>query len=342
MTPSSEPTILICIVVVPNFNLAATSAFIDAFRVANYIDGKTHFRWDFVSESGGLCPASNGTGIETLSIKDISGKDPDIVLVSSSWTPEDYASRTLLNALRGWARKGATMAALDTGAFILAEAGLLDGKNTTVHYEHIDAFQELYPGIGLSENLFVFDGNRVSCCGGTASTEFGLHLLLGIHGSALANAAARYIFHPKLRHKSAQQLPEEREPLGSKVPAKVRSAIKLMEQNLEEPISIPELCAQIDISQRQLDRLFAQYLRKPPKLYYRDIRLDRARALVTQTEIPISEVAFACGFSNSVHFSRAYKTRFGVPPSKDRLEGRAPFDFRAWPMQKPMGIERRK
>lgn len=107
-----------------------------------------------------------------------------------------------------------------------------------------------------------------------------------------------------------------------------------MEENLEDALSIPQICKRVRLSQRQLDRLFAQFVRKSPVLYYRDIRLDRARSLVTQTDMRLSEVAVASGFSSQGHFSRAYRERFGLAPRADRVEGRVPFEFRAWPMHR--------
>jgi AraC family carnitine catabolism transcriptional activator len=114
-----------------------------------------------------------------------------------------------------------------------------------------------------------------------------------------------------------------------------------MEEHLEQPLTIAQICARVGLSHRQLDRLFARYVRKTPALYYRDIRLDRARGLITQTSLSMIEIAYASGFSSQVHFSRAYKDRFGIAPSKDRIEGRIPFEFRAWPMhRKPAGPSR--
>jgi len=81
-----------------------------------------------------------------------------------------------------------------------------------------------------------------------------------------------------------------------------------------------------------LQRLFANHTGMSPIRYYRDIRLDRARGLVTQTDMPVLEVALACGFFSPEHFSRAYRLRFGIAPREDRVEGRIPFEFRAWPM----------
>ncbi|WP_170429202.1 GlxA family transcriptional regulator [Ruegeria arenilitoris] len=332
MVRDADPVTRVLVVVAPSFNMAATMGFIDPFRAANYLDGKPYFKWDFASETGGSCVASNGVEMATVALADV--PSADIVVVSTSWTPEKHLTQKTGNALRHWARSGATLGALDTGAFVLAQAGLLKGRRATVHYEHIDAFQELYPDVEVVEYLFVLDGNRISCCGGSAAVDFGLQIVQGIYGSALANAAARYVFHDRLRGPSDMQQPQGSEPLGATVPVKLRAAIQVMEANLEEPVTVPEICRKVGISHRQLDRLFSTYIKKTPALYYRDIRLDRARGLVTQTELPIAEVAIASGFSSQVHFSRAYKERFGLPPSRDRVEGRVPFEFRAWPMHR--------
>ncbi|MDH3741929.1 MAG: GlxA family transcriptional regulator [Hyphomicrobiales bacterium] len=322
------------LLVTPNFNLTATVGFIDPFRAANYLDGRAHFRWRFASIDGGDCLASNGMTVHTEPLPAVRDDAKDLVMVSSSWAPEMYNSRPLHSALRRWARQGAILGGLDTGAFILAQAGLLAGRRATVHYEHIDAMNELFPAVETCEDLFVFDDNRITCCGGVAAVDCALHIIKSTHGDRLANGAARYIYHQSLRPPGTNQVPAPVEPLGSTVPQVVKQAIKVMEENLEEPVSIPQISARSKVSQRHLDRLFAQYVKKTPALYYRDIRLDRARGLVTQTDMPLSEVALASGFSSHVHFSRAYRQRFGLAPKTDRVEGRIPFEFRAWPMHR--------
>jgi AraC family carnitine catabolism transcriptional activator len=322
------------IIATPNFNLSATVGFFDPFRAANYLEGSILFRWDIASAAGGEVIASNGLSVRTKALRDVKSQPQDIVIVSASWAPETYNSAPLHGALLRWARAGATLGALDTGAFILAEAGLLKGKRATTHYEHIDSLRELYPEIEVTEDLFVFDGKRITCCGGSAATDLALHIIRGRHGDSLANAAARYMFHQSLRPQGTSQNPSSIEPLGSTAPSVLKRAIKLMEENLEDVLSIPQICKRVRLSQRQLDRLFAQFVRKSPVLYYRDIRLDRARSLVTQTDLRLSEVAVASGFSSQGHFSRAYRERFGLAPRADRVEGRVPFEFRTWPMHR--------
>lgn len=334
MSDDPKAALKLLVIVTPNFNLAATMGFLDPFRAANYLDGSILFRWDLASAAGGEVIASNGLSVTTKALRDMRNQTQDIVIVSSSWAPESYNSVPLHGALQRWARAGVTMGALDTGAFILAEAGLLRGHRATTHYEHIDSLKELYPETEVSEDLFVYDGKRITCCGGGAATDFALHIIRSMHGDSLVNASARYLFHHNLRPQGTSQNPGSVEPLGSTAPTILKRAIKLMEDNLEEALAIPQICKRLRLSQRQLDRLFALYVKKSPVLYYRDIRLDRARSLVTQTDMRLSEVAVASGFSSQAHFSRAYRERFGLSPRTDRVEGRVPFEFRAWPMHR--------
>lgn len=329
-----DKPVRILLLVTPNFNLAATVGFLDPFRAANYLEGVPHFQWQIASQSGGKSTASNGVSIETVALADVQDTQKDIVIISASWAPETHNSTPLHAALWRWARQGSTIGALDTGAFILAGAGLLKNRKATVHYEHIDAMLELFEDVEVTEELFVFDGNRITCCGGAAVLDFALHIIQGTHGTELANAAARYVFHQALRPVGSLQSPGLAEPVGQLAPGMVKRAIRIMEENLETPLSIPAICDAIGISQRQLNRQFSKYVKKAPTLYYRDIRLDRARGLVTQTEMPLAEVAVASGFASQVHFSRAYRARFGLSPRSDRIEGRVPFEFRAWPMHR--------
>lgn len=323
------------IFVTPHFNLTTTSAFLDPFRAVNYLTGENRFKWVFLSTPGGNIPSSNGMSISTISIDAAEKNDPDVVVVSSSWSPERYQDAALKKELQRWVVAGAKVGALDTGGFILAQAGLLDGKSATVHYEHIDAFIELFPEVTVTENLFVFDGNVFTCSGGIASVDLALNILRDLEGEGVANAAARYLFHHDVRGPEASQNPNLQEPFGQTTPNVVRRAIDVMETHLENPLSIPDICKRLNVSQRHLSRLFKTYVRKTPVLYFRDIRLDRARGLVTQTELKLSEVAVASGFSSQIHFSRAYHERFGLSPKQDRIDGRVPFAFRAWPMHNP-------
>ena len=308
----------------------AAQAFIDPFRAANYLRASKVYDWQFLSQIGGSVVASNG--IEIANTIAISDAEPDfnLLLVNSSWTPEQFQEKGLQAWLRASSRQGAMLGGIDTGAFVLAYAGLLDGHRAVVHYEHLAAFNELFPTLETEETLYSIDNQRLSCCGGIAAADLALEIIQKQNGIELANAAARYIFHERLRDGGESQVPRSLQPVGYQVPDKLREAILLMERNIEEPLTQPELATYLSMSVRQVQRIFKQYVGATPLRYYLNIRLDRARGLVTQTELPIMEIAALCGFMRAEQFSRAYSRRYDITPIKDRIEGRIPFEFRSF------------
>ncbi|WP_299624044.1 GlxA family transcriptional regulator [Pelagibius sp.] len=329
--PPGETACTLGMLLLPGFNAMAAHAFVDPFRAANYLRGTAIYRWPFLSLDGGAVTASNGLCVARTTAFAEAEAEMDFLVINASWAPERFRGRALQGWLRRQARMGAVLCALDTGAFVLAYAGLLDGYRAAVHYEHIAAFRELFAETALDESLFVLDHDRLTCCGGMAAADMALEIIRLQQGLDLANGAGRYIFHERLRPGGEGQSPTTREPVGYAAPARLREAIVLMERNLEQPLKITELVARLGLSQRQLERLFRLHTGVSPIRYYVDVRLDRARGLVTQTELPIVAVAAACGFGNAVQFTRTYKRRFGLAPSKDRTEGRVPFQFRSFP-----------
>ena len=328
-TPSH--TYKIGLLLLEGFNSLAMQAFIDPFRSANYLKNSKLYEWQFLGLEKDTVTASNGLSINNLQNLGASLEKLDLLVVNASWGVEQYAKSDLLRLLRTASLKGTTLCGLDTGAFILAYAGLLENKKAAVHYEHIASFRELFPNTIMHEDMFVIDGERLTSCGGLASADLALEIIRLQQGIELANAASRYIFHERLRAGEEGQMPDTREPVGYSAPTKLREAIIIMERNLEQPLPIGVIAKQVYLSQRQLDRLFQKHTGSSPVRYYVDVRLDRARGLITQTELPILDVAVACGFSSNAQFSRTYKQRFRVAPSRDRVEGRVPFQFRSFP-----------
>ena len=313
------------------FNSMAMHAFLDPFRSANYLRGETLYRWEFVSFDGNSVTASNGLTVSQLRRCNDIQQGFDLVVVNASWDVGQFKAPALLNWLRDVSARGTTLCGLDTGAFVLGFAGLLKGRRAAVHYEHIAAFRELFPDVIMGEEMFIVDGDRLTCCGGLAASDLALEIIRLQQGIELANASGRYIFHERLRDGDEGQLPGHQEPVGYAVPEKLREAIILMERNLEAPLQIGVIAKQVGVSQRQLDRMFNKHTGVSPVRYYLDVRLDRARGLITQTELPILTVAIACGFGSNAQFSRTYKNRFQISPSQDRVDGRVPFQFRSFP-----------
>lgn len=326
-----KPVNKIGIVLLPSFNALATMALLDPLRAANYLHGSNLYTWELFSPGQAPIKASNGFVMGEVSSITTAPSDLDTIFVSSSWAPEQYKTKLLSKWLKARAADGTVLGGIDTGAVLLAHAGLLNGYAATVHYEHLAAFKELFREITVSEALFVMDRDRFTCCGGHAASDLSLELIRLQHGMDLANAAARYIFHDRLRTASEQQMPTRHEPIGYAIPRKLRQAIVVMERSIEDTAPMADICESAGLSQRQLARLFHTHTGVSPIRYYLDLRLDRARGLVTQTTMSVLEISVACGFSTPGYFTRAYKSRFGIPPLRDRVEGRIPFQFRSFP-----------
>ncbi len=319
------------VLLLPNFNLMATTALLDPFRAANYLGDRPRYDWQLLSLAGGAVQASNGMKLGETQPFERCGDDIDMLFVSASWAPEDYRDPRLLGWLKRRAAAGVALGGIDNGAFLLAFAGLLAGRRATVHYEHIASFRELFPDAIACEDLFIIDGTRLSCCGGNASGDLALELIRLRDGIDLANAAARYIFHERLRGGGESQRPSYHEPVGYAAPPKLREAIVCMEGNLENPLPVATIARRAGLSQRQLERLFRSHTGLTAVQYYQASRLERARSLVTQTEMPLLVVATACGFSSQEYFARVYRRHFGLQPSRDRRLGRIPLHYRSFP-----------
>ncbi len=328
---AAAPSDQLGFVLLPNFNALATMAAIDPFRATNYVSATKLYQWTLFSLDGAPVRASNGVEVAV----DAAIGSPsrlDSLFLCASWTPEAFRDKRLFGWMRQLVRRGTTLGGIDTGAVVLAHAGLLNGYRATAHYEHLDGLKEMFPEVEVSDQIVVFDRDRVTCCGGAAATDMALEMIRLRHGLALANAAARYIFHDRLRSPGESQLHPNREPVGAAVHGKLMDAILLMERSIDQPIRLPALAKEAGLSLRNMERLFRTHTGVTPARYYLNLRLDRARGFITQTELRVLEVAIACGFKSAEHLTRAYKQRFNVSPRDDRVVGRTPFQFRATPL----------
>ncbi|MEM7170857.1 MAG: GlxA family transcriptional regulator [Pseudomonadota bacterium] len=330
-----QPAHRLGFVLLPSFNGMATLACIDPFRVANYLSAAELYRWQLLSLDGNPVQASSGISVAVDGAIDgaIENRPKlDMVFVCASWTPEAFKDSSFFGWLRQSARQGCTIGGLDTGAVVLAHAGLLDGYQATAHYEHLNGLKELFPDILVLPDLMVFDRDRITCGGGVAAVDMALEIIRMQQGIDLANATARYIFHDRLRPPGESQLHPVHEPVGTTVHKSLLKAISLMEHNVEKPLPLKTIARESGLSLRHMERLFRSHAHETPARFYLNLRLDRARGLITQTELQVLAVAVACGFSSAEHFTRVYRRRFSITPREDRHAGRIPFQYRAMPL----------
>ncbi|HIC66649.1 MAG: AraC family transcriptional regulator [Paracoccus sp.] len=307
------------------FTMLPFAAAIEPLRLANRAAGKTLFEWRLIGPGGDVAVCSNGARVELdggLDAEIAFGRD-DVVILCGGIGIARVATKPVLNWLRKQARSGAGIGAVCTGAWVLAEAGLLDGRKATIHWENHDGLAEAFPEVDLYRSVFVHDGNRLTAAGGTSSIDLMLHLIAEWHGDALAAEVADQMLHTAIRTDQDRQRLSIPTRIGVRHP-RLAAVIARMEGNLEDPISPATLARDAGMSTRQLERLFRRYLNRSPKRYYMETRLARARNLLMQTEMSIIEVALASGFSSPSHFSKCYRAQYGSTPYRERGTGAAP------------------
>ena len=305
------------VILVPKFALISCSLIIEPLRSANLVSGQQLYDWTLLSPGGGEIPSNSGIVLATTALKEAAAADFDLVLVCAGLDPEKYRAPAVENFLRRRLRHGGRIGAVSTGGFILAAAGLLDGHRCTVHWDYKAAFQELYPALQASDELFVIDRQMATCAGGTAVLDMMLQLITEQHHVELARAVSEQFIHGATRDAQHRQRNELSYRLGTSN-GTVIEAVALMEAHLDAPLSPAALAKKLGSSQRQLERLFQKYLGCTPSQYNQGLRMERARSLLRQTDRSITEIAITCGFSSASYFSTVYQRYFGCLPRNDR------------------------
>ncbi len=302
---------------VPRFSMMAFTSAVEPLRAANRLSGRSLYSWRLISTDGAAVAASNGiTVLPHAGVAEV--EHCATVAVCAGIEAGEFDDRRSLAWLRRLAKRGTVIGAISTGTWVLAKAGLLQGHRCTIHWEELPSLAEAHPELDLTANLFEIDTSRFTCSGGTAALDLMLHMIGLRHGHDLATAVSEQFIHTSLRDAHDAQRMTLRQRLRISNP-KLLAAVALMESRLEESLSPDELAKFVGLSRRQLERLFKDYLGRTPSRYYLDLRLDRARRLLTHTSLSIMEVAVACGFISAAHFSRSFAARFGYPPRAVRL-----------------------
>lgn len=296
--------------------MMAFASAIEPLRSANRLRREKLFDWQLYSRDGSPVRASNGVDITVHGALD-DGIAVDLLLVCAGTRDAGAGDAAVAKWLRALARRGKAIGGISLGAYVLARAGLLDGRRCALHWESLAAFAEQFPRIRTTSDIFVVDGNRRTCSGGTAALDMMLHLITEREGRGLASDVSEQFIHPRIRGTQDPQRMAVQNRLGV-ANEKLIAAIGIMEAANDDPRPVHDIAADVGLSPRQLERLFAKYLRVSPSRYYLKLRLDRAREMLLQTPKPILDVAVACGFASASHFSRCYRTEYGHRPRDER------------------------
>jgi len=298
------------------FSLMAFSAAVDTLRQANRKTQEDAYSWSLVCENGQSVQASNGTNVIVDGGLDVLARDTTLIVCGGIGI-KAASTKPVLNWLRREAVRGLKIGGICTAAHTLARAGLLDGRACTIHWENQDSFEEDFPDIELRQSVFVIEGNRYTASGGLAPADLMLRLIADRFDQSVAASVADGMIYTSIRSERDSQRLSIPTRIGVRHP-KLSLVIQMMEENLEEPVSPSVLASDVNMSTRQLERLFRRYLNRSPKRYYMELRLTKARNLLMQTDMSVINVALACGFASPSHFSKCYRAHFDTTPYRER------------------------
>lgn len=304
------------ILLLPDFAMMSYACATEPLRAANRLSGRTLYVWRHYSVDGAPVPASSGVPIP---VEGRVGDDASLaaLLVCAGGNPGGFTHSPTFAWLRHLARRGVTLGGISGGPLVLARAGLLAGRRSTIHWEHLPAFAEEFPLLDVTGTVFEIDGDRMTSAGGVAALDLMIEWIGRRHGLALAADIGDWFLRSELRAGGAAQRMSPRDRFGVTNPKLTRVLVQ-MEANPVAPLDRRALARIAGVSLRQLELLFAHHLATTIGRHALGLRLDRARRLLTQSALPVIEVSTSCGFRSASHFARAYRARFGIAPSAER------------------------
>ena len=296
--PYRVPT-QISILLFDRFSNHCLANVLEPLRAANDLSSQQVFEWNIVVLGGQRVRSSSGLRLEAdAQLADMRG---DILMVMPSYGFLTHANVTSSRALRAAARRFDTLAGLDTGSWLLAEAGLLDGYRATIHWDELDRFSERFSDIDVQKEAVIYDRDRITCGGASTAFALAMQMIEKQHGAAL-RLRVEHLFSG-----AYAQRPVRRGGIAAR-------AVDLMRAHIEEPLPIAQLAQQLGRSQKHLEQQMLARLGAAPQVIYRRIRLERARQLSLDTTISVAEISLRCGYQDASAMTRAFRSEYGTTP----------------------------
>lgn len=315
--------------------LASTvTGFVDVLAVANAMWRQSApdasmsplFVWSVESVSGESVTSATGQTISVDAV--VSARKPaDAVVVFGPfvgggveaflrhWEDLQEGLQPILKSLRAMYRRGTSVASVCSGAFLLAEAGLLDGAKATTHWALVEAMQRRYPRIAvLGDEVLVDNGNTICSGAMTSYLNLALWLVERFGGAALASATARLMLIDRQRISQASYRSLTVQAQSSHDDDLVGKAQRLLERRLRGGIPLPQLAKILAVSERTLNRRFLKALGQTPLQYLQSIRIDHAKNLLEATRLSVESVGEQVGYGDASTFRRLFKRETGLTP----------------------------
>jgi len=296
------------VLVLDQSNTLSFAAAVDPMRAANRRAGRRLFDWKFYSADGS--PAQLTSGIE-INARPIAALDKcDLLILIAGFDLERHASAALLASLRRLSSRCMALAGIDGGSWILARAGLLDGHTATTHWEDLEAFAIRFDRVKTVRDRYVISGKFITSGGATPCIDMMLHLIGTRYGHDLSQRVANAFIYDPVHAAAKPQGLIATAQLAKRTP-RVARAIAIMEDHIENPMTIQGIATQLRITPRYLEIQFRATLNITPKSFYLSLRLSEAHRLAIDTAQSAQEIALRCGFNSQSSFARAFRQAFG-------------------------------
>ncbi len=302
----------VTILLLEESSLLSFASTLDPLRAVNRVTQRRLFDWTLVSFDGNPVTLTSGVSIATKGPL-VAFPEGDALIVIAGFNQDRHASRKDLTALAKAARGYRAIGGVEAGSWLLARAGLLNGKAATTHWEDFEDFAAKFPNVDLRTDRFVIDQNTFTCGGASPAFDMMLHLIRSRHGAPLAlEVASVFVYDEAHAATDAQPLVslgrlKEHEP-------RVSEAIRLMEANIDEPLTVAKIAKRLKLTQRTLEIIFRKALDRSPGDFYLKLRLQAARRLVVDTRLSVQDIAIRAGFNSHTAFSRVFKQVYGAGP----------------------------
>jgi transcriptional regulator GlxA family with amidase domain len=312
----------ITFLVYPGYSVMALAT-VSVFETANLLGREQLYELAFMSEDGAAITASSGIRLACDPLTD----EPGDTLVIGGGTLPACPTPRVIELVRAAPHNYRRVAAICVGAFVLAEAGLLDGRRATTHWMHARALQAQYPAAKIDEDrIFINDGPIWTSAGMTAGLDLALALVEADHGTETAKSVARKLVLYQRRGGGQSQFSTllELEPKSDPI----QKALAYARENLHTPLDVSRLARAAHLSPRQFSRVFRAETGESPARAVERLRVETARTLMEHSIHPMEHVARQTGFSDRDHMRRAFLRAFGQPPQVLRRNARNEVDGR--------------
>src|SRR5579859_3091866 len=310
------PMLKIGFLLSPGFQMMSLAA-LSAFELANVAAGETLYEIETLSESGKVTVNSLGMAMET---KPIGKPGFDTLIVTGALEPEPTPGPVLTFIRRAY-EDCRRVASICSGAFLLAEAGLLNGRRATTHWFLARELQSRFPAIRMEEDrIFIIDGRVWTSAGMSAGVDLALGMIEKDFGPDLARDVARklVVYHRRAGGQSQHSALLEMDAKTDRI----QNALDYAKRNLRSDLSVEQLAEAAHLSPRQFSRAFRAETGQSPAKAVENLRVEAARLMMEQTRHPIDVVAAETGFADRERMRRAFLRAFGQPPQAIRRSAR--------------------